>query len=58
MNKKEQMTVEEAKATIEKLDRCQSRIIDTSYCERNGCNGCDLHVSKEDINKARKVLNS
>lgn len=55
--KKEQMTVEEAKAIIEKLDKCQSRIIDTSYCEHNGCNGCDLRVSQEDINKAREVLN-
>lgn len=55
--KKEQMTVEEAKAIIEKLDKCQSRIIDTSYCEHNGCNGCDLRVSQKDIKKAREVLN-
>lgn len=54
--KKEQMTVEEAQAILDKVKACENRIIDTHYCESHSCKGCHLNVSDKQIDEARSVL--
>ena len=50
------MTKEQAHEIMDKLDRCQNRIVDTHYCEWHSCKGCEFLVPSEQIEKAREVL--